>query len=322
MAVYTPVPFQTLETLLTGYRIGKLQHMEDILEGVENSNFRITTDQGNYIFTVFEKRVKAEDLPFFLELMRHLALKGIPCPLPIADEDNEVLHNVCGKPSTIVTHLNGTKITAPTPVHCQQIGGLLARMHRAGADMKLSRANALSVSGWEKLAHACAARADEVEPGLNQLIQAEFAHLKKHWPIQGSLPHGVVHADLFMDNVFFENGQLSGVFDFYFACNDFWAYDLAITINAWCFENQKVFSQERFDALMKGYAAERTLLQAEREALPLLLRGASLRFLLTRLYDWLNHPPGALVMPHDPLEYARKLRFFQDFANAKAFCAA
>lgn len=321
MAVYTPVSLQTLETLLSAYRIGMLQHREEILEGVENSNYRITTDQGHYIFTVFEKRVKPEDLPFFMELMRHLALKGIPCPLPIADEDNEVLHIVCDKPSTIVTFLQGKKITSPTPLHCQQVGGLLARMHHAGADMKLSRHNALSLMGWKKLVADCAPQADTVEKGLSELIEKELAHLEKRWPAQNSLPHGVVHADLFMDNVFFQNGQLSGVFDFYFACNDFWAYDLAITINAWCFENQKTFSQTRFDALLKGYTAERTLLQAEREALPLLLRGASLRFLLTRLYDWLNHPTGALVKPHDPLEYARKLRFFQD-AGAQAICAA
>jgi homoserine kinase type II len=311
MAVYTHVPFSVLETFLASYRIGSLRSLNEILEGVENSNFLFVTDQGLYILTLFEKRVKEEDLPFFIELMRHAAMKGLPCPLPIADEDGDVLHNLCGRPAAVVSFLDGQKIEAPTPHHCRQVGKVLAQMQRDASDIKLSRRNALSLAGWEDLTAKCTDRADSVAKGLGALITGELAFLKQHWPDETALPYGIIHADMFMDNVFFKQDQLCGIIDFYFSCNDFLAYDLAITINAWCFENQKNFVPERAKAMIEGYESVRTLSEAERKALPLFLRGAALRFLLTRLFDWINHPPGALVRPHDPMEYSNKLEFFR-----------
>jgi homoserine kinase type II len=312
MAVYTRVTKQDLENLLKDYELGRLVSMKDIVEGVENSNYFITTATGKYILTLYEKRVKPEDLPFFIELMRHAALKGIPCPLPMADRYGEVLHNVCGRPAAVLRYLDGDTTGEIMAGHCRQVGEALGRFHRATEEFEIYRPNALSMAGWEKLATSCLPRADEVTKGLGDLIKDELDFLRQAWPKHTSLPNGVIHADLFPDNVLFNGPQLCGMIDFYFSCFDFLAYDLAVCINAWCFENEKTFSHDRAHDLMMGYASGRMLNDAERKALPVLLRGAALRFLLTRLYDTLNHPPGAVVKVKDPLEYRDKLIFFRE----------
>jgi homoserine kinase type II len=312
MAVYTKVSRPELEKLLNGYELGRLQTMEEILQGVENSNYHITTSSGRYILTLYEKRVKPEDLPFFMALTKHAALKGIPCPLPIADRKGEVLQKLCGRDAAIVRFLEGSMTENITPSHCRQVGEALARFHRATEDFTMRRANALSCSGWERLVLACEARANEAAEDLSAVITSELAYLQKHWPDAAALPQGVIHADLFPDNVFFNGAQLCGLIDFYFSCNDFLAYDFAVCVNSWCFEDEKEFSHDRFDALLGGYESMKPLSEKEREALPLLLRGAALRFLLTRLHDWLNQPPGAIVKVKDPLEYRRKLIFFRE----------
>lgn len=309
MAVYTEVSDDELEAFLAGYDLGSPLSCKGIAEGVENSNFMLETERGRFILTLYEKRTRREDLPFFLGLMEHLSERGVSCPLPVHGRDGQALREMCGRPAALVTFLNGMSARRITAGHCAELGVALATLHQAGRDFTLTRPNALSLAGWRKLFDDTAARADEVRPGLAADLAAELAALQAAWPTD--LPSGVIHADLFPDNVFFRGDALSGLIDFYFACNDFLAYDVAICLNAWCFEPDGPFNATKARALLSGYERVRRLSEAERDALPLLCRGSALRFLLTRLFDWLNHPPGAFVRPKDPLEYARKLRFHQ-----------
>lgn len=309
MAVYTEVSDDELQTFLAGYDLGSALSCKGIAEGVENSNFMLETEKGRFILTLYEKRTKREDLPFFLGLMEHLADRGVSCPLPVHGVDGEPLRELCGRPAAMVTFLNGMSVKRIAPVHCGELGAALAALHNAGRGFAAGRPNALSLAGWRKLANDTQARADEVQEGLAAAVAAELAALENEWP--QDLPAGVIHADLFPDNVFFRGDKLSGLIDFYFACNDFLAYDVAICLNAWCFEADGPFNATKARALLSGYEKLRPLTDAERAALPLLCRGSALRFLLTRLFDWLNVPPGALVRPKDPMEYVRKLRFHQ-----------
>jgi homoserine kinase type II len=317
MAVYTEVPDGELNNFLAQYDLGNVVACKGIAEGVENSNYLLRTTLGSYILTLYEKRVAREDLPFFLGLMEHLAAKGLSCPTPIHARDGQTLHELCGRPAVIVSFLEGMWPRRPTERHCQQLGAALADLHLKGRDFGLTRANALSLAGWEKLVAATKDRAGEVEAGLGKVITDELAFLQSHWP--ADLEVGVIHADLFPDNVFFLNDRLSGLIDFYFACTDFLAYDLAICLNAWCFEPDHSFNITKARLMVQAYQAVRPIPATEIAALPILCRGSALRFLLTRLYDWLNHPPGAFVKPKDPREYLRKLRFHQGAASASAY---
>jgi homoserine kinase type II len=317
MAVYTDVSAEDLGDFLAGYDIGDLLAYKGIAEGVENSNFLVHTSRGYFILTLYEKRVAAADLPFFLGLMEHLASRGLTCPQPVKNRTGEVLGEVAGRPAAIVTFLDGMWIRRPGTWHCAAVGEAAAALHLAGADFRLKRANALSVRGWRPLYAACRERANSVQPDLAPFLAAELDRLEQIWP--RDLPQGVIHADLFPDNVFFLGQQLSGLIDFYFACTDALAYDLAICLNAWCFEQDHSYNITKGRALLQAYVAKRPLSAAEREAFPLLCRGAALRFLLTRLADWLDVPPGALVKPKDPLEYFRKLRFHQTVVSARDY---
>jgi homoserine kinase type II len=307
MAVYTDVYDEDLTEFLARYDVGSLASVKGIAEGVENSNFLLTTSTGQFILTLYEKRVSPEDLPFFLGLMEHLAEQGIPCPTPIRDRSGRALQQLAGRPAALISFLQGYSVRRPRVEHCALLGSALAQLHLAGASFALHRENALSIEGWRKLTADTAARADEVAGGLAEEIAQEFAFLEKAWP--SDLPGGVIHADLFPDNVFFLGGAISGLIDFYFACNDLFAYDLAICLNAWCFEQPNAINVTKARALLHSYAGRRPLSEAEIRALPILARGAALRFLLTRLYDWFHTDEGALVKPKDPLEYRRKLRF-------------
>jgi homoserine kinase type II len=309
LAVYTDVAAEELAAFLAGYDVGELLAYKGIAEGVENSNFLVHTSSGNFILTLYERRVAAGDLPFFLGLMEHLASRGLTCPQPVKNRAGKTLGKLAGKPAALVTFLDGLWIRRPSPVHCAAVGEALAKLHLAGADFPLKRANALSVSGWRTIGEAAAPRADNVQPGLAAAITKELAFLESAWP--RGLPQGVIHADLFPDNVFFLGDKLSGLIDFYFACTDTLAYDVAVCLNAWCFEPDHSYNVTKGRGLLQAYMKARPLSAAEREALPLLCRGAALRFLLTRLEVWLDVPPGALLRPKDPLEYVRKLRFHQ-----------
>jgi homoserine kinase type II len=317
MAVYTEVPDGDLEAFVQRYAIGAVVACKGIAEGVENSNFLLHTERGSYILTLYEKRVKREDLPFFLGLMEHLAGRGIACPTPIKNREGEALGELCGRPAAIISFLDGMWPRRPTGRHCQLLGGALAQMHLAGADFPMRRANDLAVPGWRRLYEACKGRAHEVMPGLDEELGNDLADLEARWP--ADLAVGTIHADLFPDNVFFLGDRLSGIIDFYFACTDFFAYDLAVCINAWCFEADGSFNTTKARLMLAAYAKVRPVPPAEYAALPLLARGSALRFLLTRLYDWLNHPPGAFVRPKDPIEYVKKLRFHRGVKSAGAY---
>ncbi len=317
MAVYTEVSDDDLEVFLAGYGVGELLSYKGIAEGVENTNYILHTTTGPFILTLYEKRVARADLPFFLGLMQHLAAKGVPCPLPVANHKGKMLGELAGRAAALVTFLEGFWSRRPRAVHCEQVGKALAGLHLAGADFALTRPNALGVDGWRPLYQRFAGRADEIAPGLAATIDRELAELEQIWP--RNLPAGVIHADLFPDNVFFIGDNLSGLIDFYFACNDALAYDLAICINAWCFEKDFQLNVTKSRALIRAYEAVRPLSPAERAAIPVLARGAALRFLLTRTHDWLNTPPGAIVKPHDPLDYLRRLRFHRNVQSISSY---
>jgi homoserine kinase type II len=317
MAVYTDVTTDDLSAFLSGYDIGELLAYKGIAEGVENSNFLLHTPRGNFILTLYEKRVAEKDLPFFLGLMEHLATHGITCPQPVKNRDGGVLGRLAGRPAAIVNFLDGLWIRRPSAAHCAGVGEALARLHLAGADFKKTRKNALGIDSWRPLYQQAKARGDSVRDGLCAEIARELETLEKSWP--QDLPQGVIHADLFPDNVFFLGATLSGLIDFYFACTDTLAYDVAICLNAWCFEPDHAYNVTKGRALLNAYSKVRALSGPERGALPVLARGAATRFLLTRLVDWLAVPDGALVKPKDPLEYYRKLRFHQSVKDARDY---
>jgi homoserine kinase type II len=317
MAVYTDVSADELNAFIDGYDIGALLSYKGIAEGVENSNFLLHTAAGHFILTLYEKRVAAKDLPFFLGLMEHLAARGLNCPQPVKNREGEILGHVAGRPAAIVTFLDGMWMRRADAKHCAAVGEALAKLHLAGADFAMTRKNALSVEGWRPLYEACRERADNVQDGMRATIEKELVFLESNWPRH--LPAGVIHADLFPDNVFFLGDRLSGLIDFYFACTDMLAYDVAICLNAWCFEQDFSYNVTKGRALLASYARVRPLNDAERDALPLLSRGAALRFLLTRLVDWLDRPAGALVRPKSPQEYLRKLRFHQSVTSASDY---
>ena len=319
MAVYTEVSDEELDAFVAGYDIGEVISYKGVAEGVENSNYMLRTSSGDgiYFLTLYEKRVSPADLPFFLGLMEFLAGRGISCPLPVHARDGAALRMLAGRPAAIVTFLDGVSVPRPRPQHCAGLGGGLARQHIAGLDFPLQRPNALSVQQWRPLFLRSAAGADTVAAGLARELDAELLELENHWP--ENLPSGIIHADAFPDNVFFLHDQLSGFIDFYFACNDPLAYDIAICLNAWCFEPDGAFNVTKARGMLAAYQAVRPLTAAEMAALPLLARGSALRFLLTRLHDWLFPIEGALVKPKDPLEYLHKLRFHRDISGPGAY---
>jgi homoserine kinase type II len=317
MAVYTEVSDEDLSQFIAGYNLGKALSFKGIAEGVENTNYLVHTESGPHILTLYEKRVAVEDLPFFLGLMEHLAKSGIACPVPVRNRNGEMLGELAGRPAAIITFLDGLWVRRPTADHCAALGTTLAKLHLAGQSFGMKRQNALSVSGWRPLREAASGDADAISSGLDAEVCQELSTLEETWP-QG-LPEGIIHADLFPDNVFFLGNQLSGVIDYYFACNDALAYDIAICLNAWCFEIDNSFNITKARSLLRAYAALRPFTDEEFNALPILARGAALRFLLTRIYDWLNTSPEALVKPKDPMEYVRKLRFHRNVNSAREY---
>ncbi len=317
MAVYTNVSADEIASFIAEYDIGDVISFKGIAEGVENSNFLLSTTKDKYILTLYEKRVNPKDLPFFLGLMDHLAHKGINCATPIADRNGNNLKELCGRPTALISFLNGLSISRPNVQNCAQLGMALAQMHLAVSDFTLMRKNDLSIEGWKRLVTSCEMRADECSVGLGNIIHREMATLQENWP--GNLPTGIIHADLFPDNVFFLNGKLSGLIDYYFACSDMLAYDIAICINSWCFNADYSLNIAKASALVNGYNEKRQLSAAELNALPLLCRGAALRFMLTRLYDWLNRVEGALVKTKDPLEYLSMLKYHQNIKTVAEY---
>ncbi len=317
MAVYTEVDDDELNTFIATYDIGTVTSCKGIAEGVENTNYLLKTDQNDFILTLYEKRVDRKDLPFFINLMEHLAASNIACPTPIRDRKGRVLRELAGRPCALISFLQGMWVRRPLPNHCAELGKALAQLHLATLKFQGARMNSLSLKDWRPLFEQSKSQADSVQAGLVDEIEQELTRLEMQWP-QG-LPQGIIHADLFPNNVFFIGDKLSGIIDYYFACTDALVYDIAICLNAWCFEQDGAFNITKARAMLSAYQAVRPLSQAEFDALPLMARGAALRFLLTRLYDWLNTPAGALVKPHDPLEYLRYLRFHKHIETASEY---
>jgi homoserine kinase type II len=317
MAVYTLVSDEALSRFMASYDVGRLTSFKGISEGVENTNYLIHTDRAPYFLTLYEKRTSRADLPFFLGLMEHLAARGLNCPVPVRDRQGRMLRELSHRPAALVTFLEGLSVHKPGVRQCASLGEALARFHLAGDGFALKRTNALSVAGWRPLFESFQAHADDIVQGLAAEIERELQLVECSWP--KDLPQGVIHADLFPDNVFFLDQHVSGLIDFYFACNDALAYDVAICLNAWCFEADSSFNITKGRALLRGYTKVRRLQADEIAALPLLARGSALRFFLTRAFDWLNTPKEALVRPKDPLEYLRKLRFHRGVSDASAY---
>jgi homoserine kinase type II len=317
MAVYTEVTDEALAAFLTGYDIGGMVAFRGIAEGVENSNYALKTTQGDFILTLYEKRVDPADLPWFLGLMEHLAAQGLSCPLPVRARDGRNLNPLSGRIAAITTFLPGVWPRRVLAEHCEPLGAALAQLHLAGETYKPRRKNGLGPDAWHNLLQKSLGQADTVQAGLGTELSAMLETIEAAWPV--NLPVGHIHADLFPDNVFFLDGKISGLIDFYFAATDIYAYDIAVCLNAWCFERDFSFNVTKSRALLRGYTAHRALGDAEAAALPVLAQGAAMRFLLTRLYDWLNTPPGALVTPKDPLDYYRRLRFHNSAQDASAY---
>jgi homoserine kinase type II len=317
MAVYTEVTDEALAAFLREYAIGEAVAFRGIAEGVENSNFSLRTTSGDYILTLYERRVDPADLPWFLGLMEHLARRGISCPLPVHGADGAALRELAGRKAAITTFLPGVWPRRVRVEHCAPVGAALAQLHLAGTDFAPVRANALGPAGWAPLLQRCRGSGDEVQPGLVAELDGALADIVATWP--AALPVGHIHADLFPDNVFFLHDAVSGLIDFYFAATDILAYDVAICLNAWCFESDGSFNVTKARLMLASYRAQRPLTAEEFAALPLLARGSALRFLLTRLFDWLNAPQGALVKRKDPLEYLQKLRFHRGIPSPAAY---
>lgn len=317
MAVYTDVTDEALAAFLSDYDIGTMVAFRGIAEGVENSNFSLRTTTGDFILTLYEKRVDPEDLPWFLGLMEHLAQHGLVCPQPVRGRDGSALRYLCGRHAAITTFLPGVWPRRVRQLHCGPVGVALARLHLAGADYAPTRTNALGPASWPPLLDKCRSQADSVQEGLVKQLDEALSSILTRWPV--GLPVGHIHADLFPDNVFFLNDTLSGLIDFYFASTDLLAYDVAVCLNAWCFETDFSFNVTKSRALLAGYQSVRPMSAGEQAALPVLCQGAAIRFLLTRLYDWLNTPAGALVTRKDPLEYLRRLRFHMSATDGRAY---
>jgi len=314
MAVYTQVSAERIAELLSHYDVGKLISAKGIAEGVENSNYLLETDRKHFILTLYEKRVDADDLPFFLKLLDHMAARNQPVPPAIADITGRQIQSVNGKPACLIAFLPGLSPGDPNVAQSRSAGAALGNLHRSLADFADLRPNTLSLPGWHELTQRCGDALDDIEPGLGDTVAEELAFLDANWP--SDLPHSAIHADLFPDNVLMLDDEVTGIIDFYFACTDIRAYDLAVTHAAWCFADDGTdFNAKRSAALIAGYSEQFPLTDAEREALPILARGAALRFLLTRAWDWLNTPADALVTRKDPLAFLRRLEFYRAAGN-------
>ncbi|RED15272.1 homoserine kinase [Parasphingopyxis lamellibrachiae] len=310
MAVYTQVSAERIAELLSRYDVGTLVSAKGIAEGVENSNYVLETDRSRFILTLYEKRVDADDLPFFLKLLDHLAARGQPVPPAIADKAGRQIQSVNGKPACLIVFLPGLSPGEPNVAQSRSAGAALGKLHQSLIDFADLRPNTLSLPGWHELARRCGDALEEIAPDLGKIVAEELAFLDANWPSE--LPRSAIHADLFPDNVLMLDDKVTGIIDFYFACTDIRAYDLAVTHAAWCFDDEgRSFDAERSAALIAGYAEQLPLSDDEREALPILARGASLRFLLTRAWDWLNTPDDALVTRKDPAAFLRRLEFYR-----------
>ena len=314
IAVYTHIEDAELEALLGRYDLGQLLSIAGIAEGVENSNFLLRTEKANFILTLYEKRVDEADLPYFLGLMDYLSETGLQCPVPIKDYTGQVLQSCAGRAAAIVSFLDGTSQKFPTTEKCAELGRALAHFHIHSTPFKIKRENSLGPENWLHLLQSVNSELTDMPADLKEQAETIIHQLTVAWP--SDLPAGHIHADLFPNNALFVGDKLTGIIDFYFACNDLYSYDLAVCLNSWCFDKDGSFNVTKSAHLLKAYQTVRTLTDSEKQALPVLCSGAAMRFFLTRLYDWINTPADALVKPLDPLEFWARLRFHQKVASA------
>ena len=316
MAVYTKFEKKNIEEILSYYSIGKLKFFKGIQEGIENTNYYLLVEEKKYILTIYEKRVNPKDLPFFSELMSELNNKNFKCPVPIVNNQNETITEYNGKKLMIVSFLEGKAKLALTPKDCKQLGYEVAKMHEITKDFKIRRNNDLSIKSWRKLFNSVKEQCIKIDKDLPKLIEANLINVEKNWP--KNLPSGIIHADLFSDNIFFQNEEFTGIIDFYFSCNDFYSFEIAICFNALCFDGQKhnlSFNVTKAKNFIDGYSKLRKLSDEEKKSIKVLSQGAALRFLLTRVFDSLNIIEGAIVKIKDPIEYLKRLEFHKNSKN-------
>ena len=317
MAVYTSVSNKELSDFLHNYQLGKTVSLTEISEGVENSNFLLKTELNNYILTLYEKRVNISDLPFFMRLIDELFESGFSCPRPVPNLYGNIINKCSGKYATIVTFLHGKTAQFTNLERCSQLGTMLAKLHLTTFKTSLHRKNLLGPGNWLSILKETKNDTSTFPTDLKEEAILHIEHIVKTWPV--SLPEGVIHGDLFPNNAMFINDKLTGIIDFYFACNDFYAYDLAICLNSWCFENDGNFNSEKARRLLSSYQTVRKLANEEINALPILTQGAAARFFVTRYYDWYHTPTDALVKKHDPIEYWNKIKYLKSNANLSLY---
>ena len=316
MAVYTKLDHGNIEKILSNYSIGKLDKFEGIEEGIENSNFLIWVNKKKYILTVYEKRVKEEDLPFFSELMASLNESSFKCPKPILNNDKKSITDFNDKKLMIVSFIEGRPKVNLSPNNCKSIGIETAKLHELTKNLKFERRNDLSVNSWRKIFDQVKDKCTEIHKDLPKLIEDNLNDVEKNWP--QNLPKGIIHADLFHDNIFFKDNNFSGIIDFYFSCNDFYAFEIAICFNALCFDGPKnnlSFNVTKAKNFIDGYKTVRNLTFEEKKNIKVLSQGAALRFLLTRVFDAINTVEGAIVKIKDPMEYLKRLEFHKKSKN-------
>ena len=316
MAVYTKLSENDLKGFFSKYSIGKIQKYEEIKEGIENTNYFLSVNKTKFILTVYEKRVKSEDLPFFSELMSSLNKANFKCPVPIVNRENNTLADYQGKKLMIVSFLEGKAKQSLSPNNCKSIGSEAAKLHDITKNFKLKRKNDLSVKSWRRLFNAIKDKCSDIHKDLPKLIEENLHDVEKNWP--NNLPKGIIHADLFHDNIFFLQDQFSGIIDFYFSCEDFFALEIAICFNALCFDGSKdnlSFNVTKAKSFIDGYTSIRRLNDQEKKNIKVLSQGAALRFLLTRVFDALNKVEGAIVKTKDPVEYLKRLEFHKNSRN-------
>ncbi len=317
MAVYTVVNDTALNTFLSAYNLGKVLSFGGIAEGVENSNYLLHTTKDKFILTLYEKRVDVKDLPFFITLMEHLSKVGISSPLPVAAQDGTVLQELMGRPCALFSFLDGTFSSFPNSKKCKALGAILAELHVKADGIAVQRTNALGPDSWRPIFDSIGKGANILGSGMYAAIAKRLDQILTSWP--SNLPQGIIHADLFPNNVLFTDDKVTGLIDFYFACNDIFAYDIGICLNSWCFDADGSFNITKSWALIQGYQSVRPMSDEEKKAIPVLAAGSAMRFFLTRLYDWIHTPENALVSLKDPMEYWAVLRFHQSVSGSSAY---
>ncbi len=316
MAVYTKLSENDLKEFFSRYNIGKIQKYEEIKEGIENTNYLVQTEKGKFILTLYEKRIDENDLPFFIGLMKNLFDKKFPSPEPIINKNGNYISEISNKKAAVVSFLNGKAKQVLNPLDCYEVGVYTAKLHSITKNLISKRKNKLSVNSWREIYNRVKKDCSKIHPNLSNIIEKNLNEIETDWP--QNIPSGIIHADLFPDNIFFNKNKLSGIIDFYFACNDYYAFEIAICLNALCFEGKNEnlsFNVTKAKKFIDGYLSIRNLSEDEKKSLKILCKGAAIRFLLTRVFDYLNLIEGAIVKIKDPVEYLKRLEFHESVKN-------